>query len=86
VNDGVLVEVIHGGHEPILEFLLASDTDVAQHGARELGKEAFDEVEPGAVLRREDKFKAVRGYIGEPSLSLHLVNPSLNAPHAYIGA
>jgi hypothetical protein len=37
-------------HEPVLEFLLGSDTDVAQHGAREFGKEALDEVEPGAVL------------------------------------
>src|SRR3954470_23229818 len=56
VNDGVLVEVIHGGHEPILEFLLGGNANVAQHRARKFGKEALDEVEPGAVLRREDKF------------------------------
>jgi hypothetical protein len=59
VNDGVLVEVFHGGHEPILEFLLGGNANVAQHRARKFGKEALDEVEPGAVLRREDKFKAV---------------------------
>src|SRR3954470_12673027 len=28
VNDGVLVEVIHGGHEPILEFLLGGNANV----------------------------------------------------------
>jgi hypothetical protein len=50
VNDGVLVEVIHGGHETILELLLGGDADVAQHGAGEFGKEALDEIEPRAVL------------------------------------
>ena len=70
MNDGVLVEVIHGGHEPILEFLLGGDADVAQHGARKFGKEALDEVEPGAVLGREDKFEAVRGLIGKPGSGL----------------
>ena len=49
VNDGVLVEVIHGGHETILEFLLGGGPDVTQDGAGEFGKEAFDEVEPRAV-------------------------------------
>ena len=46
MNDGVLIEVVHGGHETILEFLLGCDADVAQHGAGEFGKEALDEVEP----------------------------------------
>ena len=54
----------------VISTNVGSDTDVAQHGAREFGKEALDEVEPGAVLGREDKFKAVRGRIGEPSLGL----------------
>ena len=70
MNDGVLVEVIHGGHEPILEFLLGDNANVAQHGARKFGKEALDEVEPGAVLRRKDKFKAVFGPTGKPSSGL----------------
>src|SRR4051812_25848550 len=70
VNDGVLVEVIHGGHEPILEFLLGGNANVAQHRARKFGKEALDEVEPGAVLRREDKFKAVFAPTGKPSSGL----------------
>ena len=34
--------------------------------AGEFGKEALDEVEPGAVLGREGEFEAVRGLIGEP--------------------
>jgi hypothetical protein len=49
VNDGTLVEVVRG-RETILEFLFGGDADVAQHGAREFGKEALDEVERGAVL------------------------------------
>ena len=70
MNDGALVEVVHGGHETILEFLLGGDADVAQHGAGEFGKEALDEVEPGAVLGRENEFEAVRGLIGEPGSGL----------------
>jgi hypothetical protein len=50
VNDGDLVEVIHGGQETILEFLFGCDADVSQDGAGEFGKEALDQVEPGAVL------------------------------------
>ena len=60
----------HGGHETILEFLLGCNTDVAQHGARELRKEAFDKIEPGAVLGREGEFEAVRGLLGKPSFGL----------------
>jgi hypothetical protein len=61
----MLVEVVHGGHETILEFLFGCDTDVTQHGAGEFGKEALDEVEPRAVLGREGEFEAVRGLLGE---------------------
>jgi len=52
VNDRVLVEVIHGCHDAVLEFLFGCDADMAQDGARELGEEAFDQVQPGAVLGR----------------------------------
>ena len=38
--------------------------------AGEFGKEALDEVEPGAVLRSEGEFEAVRGLIGEPGFGL----------------
>jgi hypothetical protein len=37
----------------ILKFLFGCGADVAQDGAGEFGKEALDEVEPGAVLGRE---------------------------------
>jgi hypothetical protein len=47
VNDGFLIEVVHGGDDAILEFLFGYDTDVAQDGANEFGKEALDKVEPG---------------------------------------
>jgi hypothetical protein len=45
VNDGVLIEVIHGGHGAILELLSGCDADITQDGACELGEEALDEVE-----------------------------------------
>ena len=57
--------MIHGGHDAVLEFLLGGDADVAQDGARELGEEPLDEVEPGAVLGREGEFEASRSG-GEP--------------------
>jgi hypothetical protein len=41
----MLVEFVHGGHDAILEFLFGCDTNVAQHGAGELGKEPLDEID-----------------------------------------
>ena len=70
MNDGIAVEIIHGGHEAILEFLLGCDADVAQDGAGEFGKEALDEIEPRAVLGSESKFEAVCGLTGEPGSGL----------------
>ena len=46
VDDGVSTEVIHGGHDVVLEFLFGCDADMAQDRAGELGEEAFDEIEP----------------------------------------
>src|SRR5882762_7641784 len=40
VNDGLLIEVIHGGPDAILEFLFGCDTDMTQDGAGEFGEEA----------------------------------------------
>ena len=40
MNDGILVEVVHGSHDAILEFLFGGDTDVAEDGAGELGKKS----------------------------------------------
>jgi hypothetical protein len=50
MNDGLLVEVIHGGHDAIFEFLFGCDTDMTQDGAGEFGEEALDEIEPGACV------------------------------------
>ena len=67
VNDGVLVEVIDGGHETILEFLLGRNADVAEHRTGELGEEALDEVEPGAMFGCEGELKCAGGLLGQPS-------------------
>jgi hypothetical protein len=53
MDDRSFVEVIHGGHDAVLEFLFGCDADVAQDGAGELGEEALDQVQPGAVLGGE---------------------------------
>ena len=70
MDDGMAIEFMYGGHDAVLEFLLGCNPDVAQHGAGELGKEAFNQVEPGAVLRREGEFKAACRLIGKPGFGL----------------
>ena len=70
MDDRVLVEVIHGGHDAILEFLLGCDADVTQDGAGELGEEALDQIEPGAVLGREGELEATRRSGREPGVRL----------------
>src|SRR5271166_301320 len=67
MDDGVSVELVHGGDDALLEFLFGCDSNVAQHGACELGEEALDEIEPGAVLGGEGEFEAAGGLLGEPS-------------------
>src|SRR5271168_5435249 len=69
MNDRFLVEMIHGSHDAILEFLFGSDTDVAQDGAGKFGKEALDQIQPGAVLGREGELEAARSG-GEPCVRL----------------
>ena len=68
MNDGLLIEVIHGGHDAVLEFLFGCDADMTQDGAGEFGEEALDEVEPGAVRGSEGEFEAVRGLLLRPRL------------------
>ena len=70
MDDGMAVEFIHGSHDAVLEFLFGCDADVAQHRAGELGEEALDEIEPGAVFGREGEFEAADGLLGQPSLGL----------------
>ena len=70
MDDGMAIEFIHGGHDAVLEFLFGCDADMAQHRAGELGDEALDKIEPGAVLGREGEFEAADRLLGEPSLCL----------------
>ena len=70
MNGGMSVDVVDGSYDPILEFLFGGDANVAQDGACKLGKEALDQVEPGAVLGREGERETTRGLSGEPSLRL----------------
>jgi hypothetical protein len=70
VNDGLLIEVVHGGHNATVEFVFGRDADVTQNGAGEFGKEALDKVEPGAVFGREGEFEAACGLVDEPGFGL----------------
>src|SRR5271165_3024884 len=69
MDDGVSVELVHGSHDALLEFLFGCDSDVAQDRAGELGEETLDEIEPGAVLGREGEFEStVTGTAAPPRL------------------
>ena len=69
MDDRILVEVIHGSHEAILEFLFGCDANVAQHRTSELGEEPFDKIEPGTVRGREGELE-VAGLLCKPGLGL----------------
>ena len=68
MDDGMAIDVFDGGDDPVLEFLLGGDADVAERGAGELGEEALDQIEPGAVLGGEDELEAALALAGEPRL------------------
>ena len=68
MNNRIAVEIIHCGHEAILELLLGSDADVAQDGTGEFGKESLYEIKPGAVLGSESEFEAMHRLIGSQAL------------------
>jgi hypothetical protein len=70
VNDGLLIEIVHGSHDPILRHIRVASKQELKDGAGKFREEALDEVEPGAVLGSEGEFKAVRGLIGEPGFGL----------------
>jgi len=44
VSHRMLVDIIHGSHDVILEFLFGREANVAQDRASELGKEPPDNV------------------------------------------
>lgn len=70
MDDGVSIEVIHGGHDAVLEFLFGCDADMAQDRAGELGEEAFDEIEPRAVLGGKGEFESTGWLVRESSFGL----------------
>src|SRR5215469_12621842 len=53
-----------------LSSCLDATRDVAQDGACKLGKEAFNQVQPAAMLGSEGKFEAARRLLGEPGFRL----------------
>jgi hypothetical protein len=66
----LLVDVPDGGQDLIFEPLFGQ----AQRGARELGKEALDQVEPRAVFRRDgegEASEAAFGLCSQPRLGLY---------------
>ena len=70
MNDRIVVEVVDGSHEAVLELLLGGYADVARDRTCELGEEALDEVEPGAMLGSEGELEPASGLIGEPGSRL----------------
>src|SRR5579862_6366549 len=66
VDDRMAIDVIDTGDDALLEFVFRGDADVAQDGSGELGEEALDEVEPGAVLGREGELEAAGWLSGKP--------------------
>jgi hypothetical protein len=50
VEDGLWVDVVDGGQEAIFKLLFGSDQDMTQRGARELGEEAINQVEPAPLI------------------------------------
>ena len=70
VDDGMPVDVGDSGQDPLLQFLFGGYADVPQDRAGKLGKEAFDEVEPGAVLRRESEGEAAFRLLCQPGFGL----------------
>src|ERR1700731_3701856 len=55
VDDRVAINVLDTSRDALLELLFRSHPYVAQNRAGELGEEALDEVEPGAVPGPRDK-------------------------------
>src|SRR5258705_2250333 len=61
------IVVLDTGHDALLELVLRCHQDVAQDRSGELGEEAHDEVEPGAVLGCERELEADGRSSGNPS-------------------
>jgi hypothetical protein len=58
MDDRIAIDVLDTCHDALLEFVLRCHADVAQDRAGELGEEALNEVEPGAVLGCKGELEA----------------------------
>src|SRR5580704_4149360 len=70
MDDAMAIDILDTGHDALPELLFRSDADMTQDGTSELGEEALDEVEPGAVFRREGEPEAAARASGEPGFGL----------------
>jgi len=70
VDDRVAIDILDTGHDALAELLLRCHPDVTQDRAGELGEEALDEIEPGAVDGREGEREAAARSSGEPASGL----------------
>src|ERR1700716_2038515 len=61
------VDVLDTGHDALPKLVLRGHADVAQYRSGELGEEALDEVEPGAVRGCERELEASGRASGKPS-------------------
>lgn len=59
-GDGVLVDLRQILLQPRDEFGLGLDPEMSEKDLIEFGKEDFEEIQPRAVLGREDEFEAIR--------------------------
>ena len=67
MDDGMTIDIGDAGHDAFLELVLRGYPDVAQHRAGELGEEAFNEVEPRAMLGDEGELEASSWSRSQPS-------------------
>ena len=68
--DGMAIDILDTCHNALPEFLFRCHPDVAQDRTGELGEEALDEVEPGAMLGGEGELESATRSSGEPSFGL----------------
>src|ERR1700674_4898294 len=66
MHDGIAVYAIDLRQDAPFELLFVGDANVAQHRAGELGEEAFDEIEPGAVFGQEGECEASLRLLSQP--------------------
>ena len=70
MDDGFVVEVFEVGQDSLFQFGLGCHPDMTEQRPRHLGEEAFDKIEPRAMLRREHKAEATLWLGRQPSLRL----------------